>query len=136
MDDLLLYSTIVGVLVVILIGLLFAKNKSTSGEDREKSRHRRNAVPKRNEDGEIVANPEMMAAAGPRGRRGPRMVRRTPQAVPAGEEDHNDDDIDDDENEGGPSKLKTDGKIGKKKLAKLQVRLIGLRYNRWSFDPL
>ena len=51
MDEILLYSIVISILVVILGGLYFAKSKS-SGNEKERTR-RRAAIPTRNEDGQI-----------------------------------------------------------------------------------
>jgi len=98
----------------VLCGLYFAKSKSTTNE-REKSR-RRAAVPTRNEDGQIAAAQER---AGPAGRRrGPRLQRR---AQPTSNVEEIEDDIDNEDEEGAVPK-KVEGKVGAKKLAKLQEK--------------
>ena len=120
MDEVLIYSIIISLLVILLCGLYFAKSKSSSKDERERSR-RRAAIPTRDEDGNIVADQERLVAAGPRGRRGARMIRR-PQAASNTVEEDESDNINDEDNDEGTSK-KIEGKIGKKKMEKLQVRL-------------
>jgi len=116
MDEIFLYSIVISILVVILGGLYFAKSKSTNNE-REKTR-RRAAIPTRNEDGQIAPDQERVVA-GPGGRRRATRMQRRPQPA-ANVVDEQDDDIEDDE-EGGVSK-QIEGKVGKKKLAKLQEK--------------
>jgi len=111
-----LYSIVISILVVILGGLYFAKSKSSNNE-REKTR-RRAAIPTRNEDGQIAPDQERVVA-GPGGRRRATRMQRRPQPA-ANVVDEQDDDIEDDE-EGGVSK-QIEGKVGKKKLAKLQEK--------------
>ena len=106
--------------MIILCGLYFAKSKSST-EERERSR-RRAAIPTRNEDGQIVPDQERLVAAGPRGRRGARMQRR-PQPTQNVVEEVEDDLENEDDVEGNATK-KIEGKIGKKKMEKLQVRMI------------
>ena len=120
MDEVLIYSIIISLLVILLCGLYFAKTQSSSKDEREKSR-RRAAIPTRDEDGHIVADQERLVAAGPRGRRGARMQRR-PQATSNTVEENEDDNDNDEDNEEVTSQ-KIEGKIGKKKMEKLQVRI-------------
>merc|ERR1712241_213875 len=108
MDELLLFSIVISILVIVLCGLYFAKSKSSQ---KEKTR-RRAAIPTRNEDGQIVADQERLVAAGPRGRRGARMQRRPQPTSNVVEEPEND--IENDDDEEGNVPKKTEGKIGKK----------------------
>ena len=117
MDEILLFSIVISILVIVLCGLYFAKSKSSQNE-KQKTR-RRAAIPTRNEDGQIVADQERLVAAGPRGRRGARMQRRPQPTSNVVEEPEND--IENDEDEEGNVPKKTEGKIGKKKMEKLQV---------------
>ena len=115
MDEGLLFSIVIGILVLVLCGLYFAKSKS-SQDEKEKTR-RRAAIPTLNEDGQIIPDQERLVARVPGGRR-PRIQRR-PQPTPnAVEEPENV--IEDEDDEGDASK-KIDGKVGKKKMEKLQV---------------
>ena len=119
MDEILLYSIVISILIVILGGLYFAKSQSNSSE-REKSR-RRAAVPTRNEDGQIAPDQDRVVA-GPGGRRRVARMQRRPQ--PAANVEEIDDEIENEDEEGAVPK-KVEGKVGAKKLAKLQVRFIG-----------
>ena len=121
MQDLNLYIAIFASLAVALIGLIFLKSKSSDSSDDKKSQTRRRAaIPTRDEDGQIVGT-----GPGPRGRRGGGRMRRRqvqdevedePQIevenVEAGSDDEENTDIK------APS-----GKIGKKKMEKLQVSI-------------
>ena len=117
MDEIFLYSIVISILVVILCGLYFAKSKSTNTE-REKTR-RRAAIPTRNEDGQIAPDQDrVVAGPGGRRRRATRMQRRPQPTANVIEEPENDSENNDEEE--GVSK-QIEGKVGKKKLAKLQV---------------
>jgi len=120
MQDLNLYIAIFASLAVALIGLIFLKSRSSdSSDDKKPQARRRAAIPTRDEDGQIVG-----AGPGPRGRRGGGRMRRRqvqdevedePQIeaenVEAGSDDEENTDIK------APS-----GKIGKKKMEKLQAK--------------
>ena len=118
MADVYLYFAILASLAVILIGLLFLKSKSSDNEETNKVRRTRAAIPNRDEDGQIVN-------IGPRGRRGagPRVRRRNVQEEPEPEEelDRGEADNQSDNEEDSTSKIPS-GKIGKKKLEKLQAK--------------
>ena len=118
MDEILIYSTIIAALGILLFALYFAKSKSPSTDERERAR-RRAAIPTRDEDGHIIADQESLVAAGPRGRRGARMQRR-PQVAPRPNVEEDNESNEDDEEIS--SKTKLDGKVGKKKLEKLQAK--------------
>ena len=116
MDEIFLYSIVISILVVILCGLYFAKSKSTNTE-REKTR-RRAAIPTRNEDGQIAPDQDRVVA-GPGGRRRATRMQRRPQPAANVIEEPENDSENDDEEEGVSKQI--EGKVGKKKLAKLQV---------------
>lgn len=118
MDEILIYSIIISILVIILCGLYFAKGQSSSPDEREKSR-RRAAIPTRNEDGQIVPD-ERLVATGPRGRRGGTRMQRRPPATVNREEPANHSENDDNDDE--TSAKKPEGKMGKKKAEKLQAK--------------
>ena len=118
MDEVFILSVVISILVIVLCGLYFTKSKSSSRDEKERSR-RRAAIPTRGEDGQIVQNQEMLVAAGPRGRRGARMQRRPQVAANTVEENENDNLSDEDNEDNAPKKI--EGKIGKKKMEKLQV---------------
>jgi len=102
----------VAVLVVILAALMYAKQ---AGSEESKTRQRRN-VPQPGQ-----AAPE--GVRGPGGRRGGARMRR-PAAAPSNNQqggDGPDDDNSGDDDEGGPIDAPS-GKIGKKKLEKLQAK--------------
>ena len=117
MDEILLFSIVISILLIVLCALYFAKSKS-SQDEKERTR-RRAAIPTRNEDGQIIADQERLVAPGPRGRR-VRMQRRhqpTPNVV---EEPEND--IEDEEDDEGNTSKKIEGKKeGKKRMEKKQV---------------
>jgi len=106
-------GVLVAVLVVILAALMYAKQQA--GSEESKTRQRRN-VPQPGQ-----AAPE--GVRGPGGRRGGARMRR-PAAAPSNNQqggDGPDDDNSGDDDEGGPIDAPS-GKIGKKKLEKLQAK--------------
>jgi hypothetical protein len=115
MDEGLLFSTVIGILVLLLCGLYFAKSKSS--QDEKKKTRRRAAIPAINEDGQIIPDQQRLVARGPGGRR-PRTLRRPQPTMNVVEESEN---VIEDQNDEGDASQKIDGKIGKKKMEKLQV---------------
>ena len=118
MADVVTIGVLVAVLVIILMGLIFAKSQGKGDKD-SKNRNRRAAVPTRDEDGQIVGAPA--ASVGPRGRRGGPRMRRTVQV----QEELEDNQVEaaEDDGEGDNEVLENKpGKIGRKKLEKLQAK--------------
>ena len=115
MDEGLLFSTVIGILVLVLCGLYFAKCKSS--QDEKKKTRRRAAIPAINEDGQIIPDQQRLVARGPGGRR-PRTLRRPQPTMNVVEESEY---VIEDEDGEGDASQKIDGKIGKKKMEKLQV---------------
>lgn len=113
MADVFTIGFLVAVLALVLVGLIYAKQRS--GTDKDVSNRRRNRVPTRDQDGQLVGE---APAIGPRGRRGGARMRRTVQQQQEGELEPAE--AEDEGAEGVPQA--PSGKIGKKKLEKLQAK--------------
>jgi len=126
MADVLTVGILVAILAVILIGLIFAKQSGADKDGSKSGGRRRAAVPTRDEDGQLVG--EGAPVMGPRGRRGATRMRRTPAATAqqhqedAFDDDHEADAAEDEEGAGRSSVQAPSGKVGKKKLEKLQAK--------------